>query len=109
MCILVWRQQVIVLNISRDGLDFEQWWYNLVKLHFNDIDNCMMTINALCLAPSPDMIEKILRARDLFDNNFATMSFNILRFPFLSCLVLPTEIKQQCVERLQELDPNKHA
>ena len=66
----------------RDGLDFEQWWYNLVKLHFNDIDTLrMMTINALCLPTLPDMIEKILRARDLFDNNFATMSFNILRFP----------------------------
>ena len=90
----------------RDGLDFEQWWKNLVKLHFSDIDtHCMMTINALCLPTLPDMIEKILRARNLFGENFATMSYNILRFPsFQSCLVLPQDIKDDCVSRLKQLD-----
>ena len=90
----------------RDGLDFEQWWKNLVKLHFADIDtHCMMTINALCLPTLPDMIEKILRARTLFGENFATMSYNILRFPsFQSCLVLPQDIKDDCVSRLKQLD-----
>jgi len=90
----------------RDGLDFEQWWKNLLKLHFADIDtHCMMTINALCLPTLPDMIDKILQARTLFGENFATMSYNILRFPsFQSCLVLPQDIKDTCVTRLKQLD-----
>ena len=90
----------------RDGLDFEQWWNNLLKLHFADIDtHCMMTINALCLPTLPDMIEKILQARKLFGNDFATMSYNILRFPsFQSCLVLPQLVKDKCVTRLKKLD-----
>ena len=90
----------------RDGLDFDQWWKNLVKLHFADIDtHCMFTINALCLPSLPDMIEKILQARTLFGNDFATMSYNILRFPsFQSCLVLPQHIKDECVSRLKQLD-----
>jgi len=90
----------------RDGLDFDQWWKNLLKLHFADIDtHCMMTINALCLPTLPDMIEKILGARTLFGNGFAVMSYNILRFPsFQSCLVLPQPIKDACVSRLKQLD-----
>jgi len=90
----------------RDGLDFEQWWKNLLKLHFADIDtHCMMTINALCLPTLPDMTDKILQARTLFGNEFATMSYNILRFPsFQSCLVLPQDIKDECVSRLKQLD-----
>jgi len=90
----------------RDGLDFEQWWKNLLKLHFADIDtHCMMTINALCLPTLPDMIDKILQARTLFGKNFATMSYNILRFPsFQSCLVLPQDIKDTCVTRLKQLN-----
>ena len=90
----------------RDGLDFEQWWKNLVQLHLNDIDtHCMMTVNALCLPTLPDMIEKVLKARTLFGENFATMSYNILRFPsFQSCLVLPQNIKDECVTRLKQLD-----
>jgi organic radical activating enzyme len=90
----------------RDGLDFEQWWKNLLKLHFADINtHCMMTINALCLPTLPDVIDKILTARDLFGESFATMSYNILRFPsFQSCLVLPQDIKDTCVSRLKQLD-----
>lgn len=90
----------------RDGLDFEQWWKNLLKLHFADIStHCMFTINALCLPTLPDMIQKILDARTLFGTDFATMSYNILRFPsFQSCLVLPQPIKDTCVARLLQLD-----
>ena len=90
----------------RDGLDFDQWWKNLIQLHLNDINtHCMMTINALCLPTLPDMIEKILYARTVFGKDFATMSYNILRFPsFQSCLVLPQSIKDHCVTRLKKLD-----
>lgn len=90
----------------RDGLDFEQWWKNLVKLDNAGIDtHCMMTINALCLPTLPDMIEKILNARNRFGKSFATMSYNILRFPsFQSCLVLPQSIKDKCISRLKDLD-----
>ena len=90
----------------RDGLDFDQWWKNLVMLHFNDITtHCMMTINALCLPRLPDLIEKILNARTLFGEDFAFMSYNILRFPsFQSSLVLPYEIRKNCVDRLKQID-----
>jgi len=90
----------------RDGLDFDLWWNNIQKLHHADIStHCMMTINALCLPTLPNMIQKILDKRNEFGKDFATMSYNILRFPsFQSCLVLPQHIKDVCVARLQQLD-----
>ena len=87
----------------RDGMDFNQWWENLLMLHDAGIDtHCMMTINALCLSTLPDLIEKIIAQRQVYgNNNFAVMSYNILRFPsFQSCLVLPKLIKDECVKRL---------
>ena len=90
----------------RDGLDFDQWWDNLQKLHSAAIDtHCMMTINALCLPTLPDMINKILTARTKLGKGFAVMSYNILRFPsFQSPLVLPYEIRKTCVDALKEID-----
>ena len=90
----------------RDGLDFNYWWDNLVRLHEAGIDtHCMMTINALCLHTLPDLISKILAKRtELNTNRFAIMSLNILRFPsFQSALVLPRDIKISCSNQLKEL------
>jgi len=91
----------------RDGLDYDQWWENLNKLHSARINtHCMMTINALCLPTLPDMIQRIINKRiDLGTRYFAVMSYNILRFPsFQSCLVLPQTIKDRCVTRLKQID-----
>tara|TARA_R110000765_G_scaffold394752_1_gene488333 strand:- start:139 stop:546 length:408 start_codon:yes stop_codon:yes gene_type:complete len=68
----------------------------------------MFTINALCLPTLPDLIKKILRARNVFGKDFAFMSYNILRFPsFQSPLVLPYEIRKTCVDRLKEIDQSE--
>jgi pyruvate-formate lyase-activating enzyme len=92
----------------RDGLDVEYWWHNLVRLSKNNINtHCMMTINALCLHTLPDLIEKILAKRKELGNDFSVFSLNILRFPsFQSCLVLPQNIKNTHVNRLQTLLEN---
>ena len=90
----------------RDGLDFNYWWDNLVRLHEAGIDtHCMMTINALCLHTLPALISKILAKRtELNTNRFAIISLNILRFPsFQSALVLPRDIKISCSNQLKEL------
>lgn len=93
----------------RDGLDYEYWWTNLVRLSEAGINtHCMFTINALCLPTLPDLIKKILRARNVFGKDFAFMSYNILRFPsFQSPLVLPYEIRKTCVDRLKEIDQSE--
>ena len=90
----------------RDGMDFDLWWDNMCMLHESKVDtHCMMTVNALCLSTLPDLIEKILNQRKTYGKNFAVFSLNILRFPsFQSCLVLPTHIKRECIERLAEID-----
>ena len=89
----------------RDGLDFEYWWENLVRLHQAGIKtHCMMTINALCLDTLPDLIFKILYARKELGPDFAVFSLNILRFPsFQSPLVLPNSRKYICAGRLEPI------
>jgi len=89
----------------RDGLDFNHWWANLVRLHQAGINtHCMMTVNALCLDTLPDLIFKILYARLELNKDFAVFSLNILRFPsFQSCLVLPQYVKNTCAGRLKSI------
>ena len=89
----------------RDGLDFNSWWDNLVRLHQSGITtHCMMTVNALCLDTLPDLIFKILYARQELNKEFAVFSLNILRFPsFQSCLVLPQNVKNICAGRLKAI------
>ena len=77
-------------------------------LHESKIDtHCMMTVNALCLSTLPDLIDRILEQRKAYGTrDFAVFSLNILRFPsFQSCLVLPANIKRECINRLSEIDP----
>ena len=89
----------------RDGLNFNAWWDNICKLHEANIDtHCMMTVNALCLPTLPDLIFKILEARQTVGKDFAVFSLNILRFPsFQSCLVLPQNVKDTCAGRLKHI------
>ena len=91
----------------RDGLDWNQWWANVLQLHHQHIQtHCMMTINALCLPTLPDLIQRILDQRTQLDTrDLAVFSLNILRFPsFQSPLVLPLDIRTQAAERLSQLD-----
>jgi len=99
----------IAAEYIRDGMDFDQWWSNLCDCHNHFIDtHCMMTINALCLPTLPDLIEKILKQREVVGHDFAVMSYNILRFPsFQSPLVLPYKIRKTCVDRLKQIDQTK--
>ena len=87
----------------RDGLDYEYWWTNLVRLSAAGINtHCMMTINALSLPSLPDLIFRILEERKTQGKEFAVFSLNILRFPsFQSCLVLPQGVKDTCAGRLK--------
>ena len=86
----------------RDGLDYDYWWDNLVRLSKAGINtHCMMTVNALCLGTLPDLIFKILYKRQELGKDFGVFSLNILRFPsFQSCLVLPQSVKNVCAGRL---------
>ena len=86
----------------RDGLDYDYWWDNLVRLSEAGIStHCMMTVNALCLGTLPDLIFKILYKRQELGKDFGVFSLNILRFPsFQSCLVLPQSVKNVCAGRL---------
>jgi len=91
----------------RDGLDWNYWWSNVLKLHEHNIrTHCMMTVNALCLPTLPDLIERILEHRAVLDTtDLAVFSLNILRFPsFQSCLVLPISIRKQVAHRLAGID-----
>jgi pyruvate-formate lyase-activating enzyme len=89
----------------RDGLDYEYWWTNLVRLSESGINtHCMMTINALSLPSLPDLIFRILEERKTRGKDFAVFSLNILRFPsFQSCLVLPQTVKDTCAGRLKSI------
>ena len=86
----------------RDGLHYDYWWDNLVRLSEAGIStHCMMTVNALCLGTLPDLIFKILYKRQELGKDFGVFSLNILRFPsFQSCLVLPQSVKNVCAGRL---------
>jgi organic radical activating enzyme len=89
----------------RDGLNWEYWWGNVIKLNQHGINtHCMMTINALCLETLPSLIGMILNHRRTLGDNFAVFSLNILRFPsFQSCLVLPRDQRERHAERLENL------
>jgi len=90
-------------NYIRDGMDWDYWWNNLKDLAQAGVNtHCMMTVNALCLPTLPDLIFKILYARQELGKDFAVFSLNILRFPsFQSCLVLPQHVKDTCAGRLR--------
>ena len=90
----------------RDGLDYYQWFDNMVKLYLNGTVkqlHVMATINGLCLPKLPDFLAHMLDFKQAYGRDSLTVTLNILRFPsFQSPLVVPTEIKQSCAARLQE-------
>jgi pyruvate-formate lyase-activating enzyme len=88
----------------RDGLDWDQWTSNLVYL----LDgrklrglHVMCTINALCLISLPEFLWSIVELKKKYGKDAINFSLNILRFPsFQSPLVLPLEIREECIRQL---------
>ena len=60
-----------------------------------------MTVNALCLDSLPAMIDLLVSWKRKYGADYPNFTLNILRFPsFQSAVVLPTSIKQECIEQL---------
>ena len=89
----------------RDGLNYDYWWNNIVKLSKAGMNtHCMMTINALCLETLPQLINNILDMRTELGSHFGVISLNILRFPsFQSPLVLPPILRNRYADALEFL------
>ena len=90
----------------RDGLNYYQWFDNMVKLYKSGVVkqmHVMATINGLCLPKLPDFLEHMMDFKQAYGRDSLTVTLNILRFPsFQSSLVMPLKIKQLCRERLQQ-------
>ena len=86
----------------RDGLDYMQWYKNLVRLIEAGINtHVMCTVNALCLRTLPTLLRQLTDLRSKYGSNTAIFSLNILRFPsFQSPLVLPPHLKNVAATRL---------
>ena len=89
----------------RDGLDYDLWMHNVQELlEHDDIRavHCMCTINALCLDSLPDLLDQLMRLKQVYGRERVTFTLNILRFPsFQSALVLPDIIRTQYKNNLK--------
>jgi hypothetical protein len=88
----------------RDGLDWDQWCSNVSYLlasgKLRGI-HVMCTINALCLISLPEFLWSIVELKKKYGKDAINFSLNILRFPsFQSPLVLPLEIREECIRQL---------
>jgi len=90
----------------RDGLNYYQWFDNMVKLYKSGAVkqmHVMATINGLCLPKLPNFLEHMIDFKQAYGRDSLTITLNILRFPsFQSPLVMPSEVKQRCKEQLQQ-------
>jgi hypothetical protein len=81
----------------RDGLDYDLWMHNVQELLEHDVIkavHCMATINALCLDSLPDLLDQLIRLKQVYGRERVNFTLNILRFPsFQSALVLPDELR----------------
>jgi organic radical activating enzyme len=96
----------------RDGLDYIHWINNVHRLLDSNrvrAVHCMATINALCLATLPGLLDQMLVFKRIYGRDRASFTLNILRFPsFQSALVLPDNLRTQYKDSLQEwLDLNR--
>ena len=85
-------------------MDFKLWKKNCLRL-INEGNlsglHVMMTVNALCLDSLPDVIDLLVSWKRKYGADYPNFTLNILRFPsFQSAVVLPTSIKQECIEQL---------
>ena len=90
----------------RDGLDYDQWINNVHELLEHDsikAVHCMCTINALCLERLPNLLYQLLELKQIYGRERVNFTLNILRFPsFQSALILPTKIRTQHKDQLQD-------
>jgi len=90
----------------RDGLDYNQWINNVHELLEQDsikAVHCMATINALCLERLPNLLYQLLELKQIYGRERVNFTLNILRFPsFQSALILPTKIRTQYRDQLQD-------
>jgi organic radical activating enzyme len=96
----------------RDGLDYDLWIHNVQELLEHDhirAVHCMCTINALCLEQLPDLLDQLLKLKQVYSRERVNFTLNILRFPsFQSPLILPDALRTQYKEQLQDfLDCNR--
>lgn len=90
----------------RDGLDYTAWLRNVERLL--DSTNiravhCMATINALCLATLPELLNVLLEFKQRYGRDRVSFTLNILRFPsFQSALVLPEHLRTTFRLNLEE-------
>jgi organic radical activating enzyme len=96
-----WKQAEYI----RDGLDFNQWFGNMLYLLEGDFVNkihVMGTINALCLTTLVDNLNMLLSLKQKYGSNRINFTLNILRFPsFQSALVLPDALRNRYRLQLQ--------
>jgi organic radical activating enzyme len=97
----------------RDGLDYDLWMHNVQELLEHDhikAVHCMCTINALCLEQLPDLLNQLLKLKQVYGRERVNFTLNILRFPsFQSPLILPDNLRTQYKIKLQDfLDCNRN-
>jgi organic radical activating enzyme len=89
----------------RDGLDFDQWFGNMLYLLEGEFVNkihVMGTINALCLTTLVDNLNMLLAMKQKYGRDRVNFTLNILRFPsFQSALVLPDALRNRYRLQLQ--------
>ena len=80
----------------RDGLDYSQWMHNVQELLEHDsikAVHCMCTINALCLNSLDNLLDQLVKLKQVYGRERVSFTLNILRFPsFQSPLVLPEHL-----------------
>jgi organic radical activating enzyme len=80
----------------RDGLDYSQWMHNVQELLEHDsikTVHCMCTINALCLNSLDNLLDQLVKLKQVYGRERVSFTLNILRFPsFQSPLVLPEHL-----------------
>ena len=80
----------------RDGLDYSQWMHNVQELLEHDsikAVHCMCTINALCLNSLDNLLDQLVKLKQVYGRERVSFTLNILRFPsFQSALVLPEHL-----------------
>ena len=89
----------------RDGLDYDLWMHNVQELLEHDAIkavHCMATINALCLDSLPDLLDQLMRLKQVYGRERVNFTLNILRFPsFQSALVLPDRLRSKYKHSLE--------
>lgn len=81
----------------RDGLDYQAWCANVLKLlDAGIVVHCMCTINALCLDSLPKHLDQLIEWKKIYGRDYINFTLNILRFPsFQSALVLGESLRNQ--------------